>query len=139
MDCIGERHLTGITALLVGQFGGSSVNIDSVNVIEIGSSPATALYELQSNGQIVYTNQFGTEFWVNPPSAAADYEVRATLISGDTPTGTLNTWLNLGTTRTWLLMAASTALRCSLTIEIRRSGGTTVLDSAQIDLDVEGL
>lgn len=69
--------------------------------------------------------------------SGSDYESRATLNSGDTPTGTLATWQALSTTRTWELSTSSGSLACNLTIEIRDVATSTVLASADIDLSVE--
>lgn len=72
--------------------------------------------------------------------AAADYEVRATLFSGDTPTGTLGTWLSTSTDREWSLSAISNAGQiktCQLTVEIRDVATLTVRDTATITLNAE--
>lgn len=72
--------------------------------------------------------------------AAADYDVRATLNSGDTPGGSaVDTWLNLGTERTWNLITNATSpafaeLTAELLIEIRPAGGGATLSSAIVSL-----
>lgn len=77
-----------------------------------------------------------------PTSVTDDYEIRATLSSGTTPSGTMNTWLNLGTTRSWTLSVSRTSslgitsASCVVLFEIRPAGGGTVLDSTSITFSV---
>lgn len=64
--------------------------------------------------------------WVNPSTKAADWEIRAVLDSGDTPTGTLGTWLSLSSNREWSFSVSSPeSLSCVLTFEFRRVGDTS--------------
>jgi hypothetical protein len=67
---------------------------------------------------------------------ASQYDVRMTKNSGNaTPTGTLNTWLNLGTERTWEVQdAAADAVEqnATCTVEIRDATTLAVLDTASI-------
>ncbi len=74
--------------------------------------------------------------WVIPNDSSSPFEVRATLNSGDTPSGTLGSWLALTTDRAWALTAGIEVLTCNLTIEVRL--GSTVLDSGTYVLTAEG-
>lgn len=76
--------------------------------------------------------------WINPQSGMNQYEVRATLEDGDTPLGTLDVWLNLGTDRTWSLSAPDDDKSCNLTIEIRRASDAVVVDTMTISLFASG-
>lgn len=105
------------------------------------TSPAdsTNTYGLNADGTI--TGPGGN--WLTGGSSS-DYEVRATQVSdtitgtGTSATGTLNTWMNLGTNREWTVAATgagNTGRRWVLTIEIRRASDLVVLDSATIDIE----
>lgn len=83
--------------------------------------------------------------WVNTHSdtgrAASDFEIRATVNSGDTPTGaSVATWLALSTERTWTVSAStaspagSDSASCELLIEIRDASTETVFDSCTVSL-----
>lgn len=75
--------------------------------------------------------------WDTQSATVGNYEVYVTG-TGDTAnlTGSaLNTWLNLGTTQSWVLSAsAGNVLSVTLTVQIRQVGTTTVLTSATITL-----
>lgn len=75
--------------------------------------------------------------WITPTSlAGAAYDVRATVVSGTTPTGSATgSWLSLGTSQSWTLGTASvTTVTCQLTIEIRNATSLAVLASGTVNL-----
>lgn len=76
--------------------------------------------------------------WVDDPADAPLYECRATLVTGDTPsTGTLDTWQDLATTRSWSLHQVGVgSLACQLTLELRLAGADT-LASATITITAD--
>ena len=79
------------------------------------------------------------EQWDNIPATVGDYEIYATY-TGDTPSGTFGSWLNLGTTRTWLLTASpGSTLSAILSVDIRKVGTGTVLASATINLTADAV
>lgn len=79
------------------------------------------------------TNEFYAGEWL-VSGGASDFEVRATLVSGTLNSGTLDTWLNCGTSRSWNKFYAGVGGQtCVLTIELRPVGGA-VMDSATITL-----
>jgi hypothetical protein len=103
---------------------------------------ASASIEFQSDGDIITVGDLGSVDegdWISPKaSAPGSYEIRATLVSGDTPSGTLGSWLALTSNRTWTNNkpgAAPGVRSCQLTIEIRL--GSTVLDTTTVDLYAE--
>jgi len=75
-------------------------------------------------------------YWLTPQSNMSAYEIRATLDSGDTPDGTLGSWLNLGSNQQWTLTpgGAPDTVSCTLTIEVRWTGNNVVQDSASFTL-----
>ncbi len=79
--------------------------------------------------------------WITPATHVSEYEIRATLSSGSSPTtGTLDTWQALSTSRSWTLVTATEEDTDSsvLLLEIRWTGNNTVQDSATITLNVTG-
>lgn len=103
-----------------------------------------ANYTLNSNGTAQYsTSQFGG---VSIPNewgtgvTGSNFEVRAVLIAGTTPTGpALNTWHSLSVQRQWSLVSDITVdhvLETYLTVSIRRVSDQVVVDTAQIALEV---
>jgi len=114
-----------------------AINDTSVDVFGFGSQ-ALAEYRVLSNGQV--TGSYGfIENWITPTSAApGSYVVRATLISGDTPSGTLGTWLSLSSNQVWSVITSPFVpdeKSCQLLIEI--GVGTTAIDSATVTLYAE--
>lgn len=75
--------------------------------------------------------------WIVPQIGMGGYEVRATLVSGDTPAGTLNTWLSFG--QTWGFSAVFTDHECVLLIEIRDAATLVVVASGDVDIFAAGL
>lgn len=118
-----------------------SVNINggSMNSVAISPTDATSGYQLNSSGAEQEITTFGTSTfntWLLSGSAA-NYDVFATLNSGTLTSGTTGTWLNLGTSRSWLVTRTSNtagSANVSLTIQIRPAGGGAVLDTANVTL-----
>lgn len=107
-------------------------------------STASVFLTLNTNGSIskddgnlsTYTD---TE-WATPTSTGigSSYEVKATMTSGTTPSGTFNSWLALSTARTWSLSRSFLGTTTSgFTLEIRDTATSTVQDSATISFQVE--
>lgn len=125
-----------------GGGGGSSVSIDDQSISHTVNDGGTAQagYVIDSDGQ-AYRNRGSVltsiETWLDS-GVNSDYEVRATLASGDTPTGTLNTWQACTSDRSWLVSATGgggVSTTCTLTIELRDAASpNTVRDSASISL-----
>lgn len=75
-------------------------------------------------------------YWLTPQTNMGDYEIRATLSSGDTPNGTIGSWTALSTTQEWTLTEGTfdDTDTCVLLIEIRWTGNNVVQDSASYTL-----
>ena len=110
-----------------------------------GVGSTTSTYRLTSTGiiQISAGSPSATVdsgFWITPQTNMANFEVRATQLSGTMTTGTLNAWQNLGTSRAWTLTRASVGTsEASLLIEIRNAANSTVMDSATINFVADKL
>lgn len=91
-------------------------------------------YSVLNTGIVIVYDQEG----MNVPSQwlfnddPANYSVRATLISGATPTGIMDAWLNCATNRTWEL-ASSTS---TFLIEIMRNVDNFIMDTCTVTLTV---
>ena len=73
--------------------------------------------------------------WTTPQTNISQYEIYATLDSGDTPdSGTQASWLALSTTRTWLLLGNPSAKACQLTFNIRWTGDNSEQDTGTVTL-----
>lgn len=114
-----------------------SISDQSVFSSTLGLDTAVAGYRLNSSGIIETRIQSGyTNIgdWVTPTSQAANYEVFATLNSGSA-SGPFGSWVALSSSREWTCAATiGNTNFADIFIEIRRTGTTTVLDSALISL-----
>jgi len=121
--------------VLAGAFPSWSVTLSDQIISDTNNSlgPAFASYTVANNGTIM--NQAGAtlETWLSSGSAS-DWEVRATLSAGSTPTGTLGTWLNCGTSRGWSVSSDNGGglVASTLTVELRSAGGGGIAASATI-------
>lgn len=117
-----------------------------VDALFAGASQASAVFRLGADGKIYYgsyttTQSFvdsGLGSWITPTSAASNYEVFATLTSGILSSGTTGSWVGLGASNIdWrrTVGAGSVENATFFTIQIRKKGTTTVLDSADIILN----
>jgi hypothetical protein len=131
--------MAGALSAAAGAGGSARITIDDLTVTQdAGQNPANAEYRLEGGGDIIANTDANPNVdvgdWIFPKTLVSGiYEVRATLNSGTTPVGTLNTWLSLSANRSWSLQQIDTGTKaCSLTIEIRI--GPNVLDTATINL-----
>lgn len=118
--------------MLLGSAGGSLLQPQSMTVSDIGSSGTiSAALNFGSNGQQFTTRGSSNTVlnnWVIPTDTADEWEIRAQLVSGDTPTtGSINTWESLGSVnRTWSLSRSAIGTSsCNLTFEFRPVGGSS--------------
>jgi hypothetical protein len=90
-------------------------------------------YEFVNFGAATFLEQ-----WITPTTTAGNYEVYVT-VSGDTPTGTLNSWVALSGNPAWSLDAygSGTFYACDLSFQVRKTGTTTVLDTWTVSLQAE--
>ena len=105
-----------------------------------GSGTASASVTYASNGDHTGLGSIAATYadWL-VSGAAADYQIRATLMSGTAPTsGTMNTWQALSSNRSWALaVGAGNDDFSTFKIEIRLAASpNTVLDTATITLNV---
>lgn len=98
---------------------------------------ALASYALLSSGSAQVDGSPVSGEWLVSGSASS-FEVRATVQSGALTSGTTGSWLNLGTTREWVVERTTLGTNtCALLVEIRNASSGSVLDSATITLTAE--
>ncbi len=120
-----------------------TVNITDQSIqVTNPSTRATAGYRLNYSGiaesldDVTYAT---LETWLLS-GAASDYEVRVTLSSGTLSSGTTGTWQNLGTSRSWTVVAGNyypEFAEAEIVVEIRNATTLTILDTATINLQAE--
>lgn len=137
--------MSGIHMALMGSSADAVISITDQNISYSsgGLTQSTAGYRLNANGQAEANeqNSYSTlEQWCTPTSAASNYEVRATMNYGTLASGTVGSWLALSSSREWTVFASiGTNEQAGFTVEIRRTGTTTVLDSATITLEADAI
>ena len=134
--------MTGIHAA-VAAAGGDYVQLTGGTALQSqGAGTASATYSLTAAGlEEIVRSVFGTQLsrtFFRPSTNLANYEVRATLVSGALTSGTTGTFQALGVTRSWnVSVSAPGSANAVLTIEIRRIGTTTILATATVDITAE--
>lgn len=105
-----------------------------------GASAATVSYRLSTNGFAYDQDSTSLEQWCDPAAQAPNYEVLATIVSGTLTSGTTGSWLALTSDRTWSKTVSPPSIgTCVFTVEVRRIGTTTVLDSATISITADAV
>ena len=104
-DTVGQVYLASIT---VGSNG---------TVSAVGPQGKTANYS-----------------WIDDAAYVGDYEVRATLVSGSAPSGTVGSWIDCASGATWS-RSSSTYGVTKLTVEIRDKATQTIQASATFDIE----
>lgn len=119
----------GIQAMFFGSISTSIITAQSSVVIEAKNEPSSAGIRFTSAGEqieLISSSQVPVIYWVTPASSASEWEIRATLDSGDTPTGSLGVWQTLATDREWSLSRSNVgSSSCTLTFEFRKVGGSS--------------
>ena len=126
------------------------------DTIPSSGATASAQYSVKANGTTRYDTAnsgaglFAGE-WIEDPFEVTSHQVRATLLSGTTPSGSpLGTWLDFSTDRFWAIASdwtivynswgdgayANPTPTCTLRIEIRDIASGAIRASATITLNV---
>ena len=92
---------------------------------------------MSSDGQFFTESTFNQVYeynWLISSTNGSQFEVFTSVISGTGVVGTLNQWLNLGTTRAWSTFSGTFQNTVVLRVQLRAVGSTTVLRTADITL-----
>ena len=144
------RSLAGVASgaiVMPTNFYGKSnvvISITDQYISGSGVSDAYAFYFLTAGGQVESStfaggiNPVNLEQWCTPTNQSSNYEALVTLTSGTLSGGSgTGTWLALSTTRNWYVeeFGSGNSKLCQFTVQIRKIGTGTVLDTATIDLE----
>jgi hypothetical protein len=123
----------GATAGEVSLSGAASQRVTTAPTV------AVAVLEFRNDGTVWATETGGSltqraasTDWVRPGDVADDYQMRFTVLSGDTPSGvTFGSWLSMATTRSMSLSVESgnPDKQADIRAEVRRGTGSTLESS----------
>lgn len=139
--------MSGIQMMLLGTGEVEPViSFSNVNVYSgTNGLAAEAGYQIQSNGydyknaNDVYTQN---QQWINPTSAASNYEVYVTVDSGTLSIGSAatGTWVAVTGNPEWIRLRSAVGIsEATMTIDIRKIGTSTILASWSVTLTAERL
>ena len=118
-----------------------SFTAGAVSDFQVDPGSAAAEVTFTNTGTYVGTGniQGFSGNWITPTSAAgSNYDIRLTVNSGSTPSGSApNIWLSLGTTRSWAITQSGIGTTASnVTVEIRNAASLVVLSSGGGAFDI---
>lgn len=87
----------------------------------IGSPVVTALYN-----------------WLGAAYTPADYEARATLLSGNAPPGGIGTWQNLVSAVGWGWTGSTIYKACEIKVEVRLAATGAILAECIVNIEANG-
>jgi len=120
------------------------ISITDQYVYGFDAPDAYAYYFLTAGGQVEQSEEAGgnnptnLEQWCTPTNQSSNYEAFITITSGTLSGGSgTGTWLALSTTRNWFVTENQSGQQkiCVFTVQIRKIGTGTVLDTATITLE----
>lgn len=138
--------MSGIQMMLLGTAGGATIVLTDVSIGQpISGSTAQSRYEIDGTDGKVYQQvnfdpRTEIEQWCTPSTAAGQYEVRATLSAGSTPTGNaLNTWIDLDNNfAAWELQTNPiNSDQSIILVEVRQKGTTSPVYDATVTLTTD--
>lgn len=135
--------MTGIQQMLLGSEGRFALLPASITLLDVEFTPstATASFALNSSGTytcIADTINPGNGTWLKGTGTGSNYEARVTVITGAFTTGTVGSWISLGTNRLWTLDLATSGIdSVASTVEIRDAVSGVIFTSCALDLTVE--
>lgn len=136
--------MSGILQVLLGGVGDRlAFSFITPTSVIVGPGTATASFNLQSDGDIDATATNNTiadrDDWIAPKINMAQYEVRATLQSGGPMTsGTMGSYLTLGTNRVWTLAQAGVgSIGAVVRYEFRKTGDTAILLTKDVTFNAQ--
>jgi hypothetical protein len=130
------------SAISMSQLKGKTWNPVSLNggsFLASGTTSSSCAYIVGSNGfekRIINGVTSNVHQWL-ASGTAGSYQVMATKTSGSTPTGNaLGVWITLSSDVEWQVNQTGTGeTTCTLSVQIRAVGGSTILASASVTLD----
>lgn len=129
----------------------AEITLNNQTASDSASGVCDCWYQLNIDGHAYTINDDLTteelEQWVDPDSAAAQFEARVTPLSGSISTvngsDAVLVWLSLSSSRKWGVRQTTPGMSgpvvCAMTLEIRDSATETVRDSATIIVTAESI
>jgi hypothetical protein len=119
-----------------------NISAKSVSKTTTNGTAATSSFTFRTDRTVKNQDGATLQTWLDAGYSPADYQIRATLVSGNAPTGSsLGTWLSLSTNRTWSLTdpaGSSGSKTCKVKLEIRDAGGdNTIRDTATYTMSAD--
>lgn len=134
--------MSGMMQMLLGSAGKFAQLPSDITISDIVFSPSTSTASFTLNSAGTYTclgsikPADGT--WLKGIGVGADYEARLTVVSGSFTTGTVGSWLSLGTSRQWTFSQISVGTGSAAgTLEIRDPSSGFVFTSCNLTLNGE--
>lgn len=124
---------------------GITVSITDLTISDMGSGTQYGYYFITPGGKIQYSTQAGGinpidhETWCASNTAGSLFDVRVTVTAGTLSGNATSTWLSMsGGTRSWFNQTtfSGDTQYTTFTVDLRRTGNTTILDTATITIDL---
>lgn len=137
---ISLRNFYGTSSVIIA-FNDLSVSASSGGYSQAGYAIFGAgasigkVYEQYNLGPFTFVEQ-----WCTPTSQGGNYEVYASVSAGSV-TGTVNTWIATTANPSWYVdvSGSGNSVYGQLTLQVRRTGTATVLDTWIVDLSADAL
>ncbi len=128
---------------LLAMSPGIRITLDDITVNDVATSPANATITVtfKSDGNIektagVVVTDIGD--WLSPQLNMSAYSIRATALSGTVTSGTVGSWLSLGSDRSWNKTRSDNLAGsdvATVTIDIALTADTSIiLDTCTLSL-----
>ena len=124
--------------LMAGTQASRSATIVAADYLAYGYSPCGINFKSDGTVWVKETGSYTQRYtWLTGTGTGSNYDIRVSNVTGDTySTGTTDTWLSLGSDRTWTRSDSVWADRQVWGLfEIRDASTLTVLASATISLE----
>jgi hypothetical protein len=127
---------------------GITVSITDLTISDMGSGTQYGYYIVTAGGKIQYSTQLDGinpldhETWCPSNTAGSLFDVRVTVTSGTLSGNSTGTWLSMSSgTRSWYNQTtfSGDVQYTTFTVDLRRTGNTTILDTAYITIDLTEL
>ena len=127
---------------------GLTVSISDLYISDTGFGTQYGYYIITPGGKIQYSTQldginpFDHETWCASNTAGSLFDVRVTVTSGTLSGNSTGTWLSMSSgIRSWFNQTtfSSDYQYTTFTVDLRRTGNTTILDTAYITIELTEL
>lgn len=120
-------------ACLLGAISGSTVSVSLIDTPDsattLNGSTATARITYKTTGTVTKKTATFLHTWLLS-GLASQVDIKVDLVSGNTPSGTLATWLPITSDRAWSLSSTSGSGIKSCTATVRLRDATTLVELA---------